>query len=41
MQSSPTQTGPEIEEKLLLFFIFLYILLLGLLFMAGVYGIFR
>jgi len=31
----------EIEEKLLLFFIFLYVSLLGVLLMAGVYWICR
>ena len=41
MQSRPTQQGREIEEKLLLFFIFLYISLLGALLMAGVCWIFR
>ena len=41
MQSSPTRTGREIEEKLLLFFIFLYVSVLGVLLMAGVYWMCR
>ena len=41
MQSSPTRRGREIEEKLLLVFIFLYLSLLGVLLMAGVYWIFQ
>ena len=41
MHSSPTRPGREIEEKLLLFFIFLYVSLLGMLLMAGVYWIFQ
>jgi hypothetical protein len=41
MQSNPTRHGREIEEKLLLFFIFLYISLLSVLLMVGVYWIFQ
>ena len=41
MQRNPTRHGREIEEKLLLFFIFLYISLLGVLLMAGVYWVFK
>jgi len=39
MQSSPSGHGREIEEKLLLFFIFLYISLLSVLLMACFYWI--
>ena len=41
MPGRPTEQGREIEEKLLLFFIFLYISLLGTLLMAGVYWTFQ
>ena len=41
MQRNPIRHGREIEEKLLLLFIFLYISLLGVLLMAGVYWIFQ
>ena len=41
MESSPTRHGREIEEKLLLVFIFLYISLLSVLLMAGFYWIFQ
>ena len=41
MRGRPTQQGREIEETLLLFFIFLYISLLGALLMAGVYWTFQ
>ena len=41
MQRSPIRNGREVDEKLLLFFIFLYISLLGVILMAGVYWIFQ
>ena len=41
MESSSARHWREIEEKLLLFFIFLYISLLSVLLMAGFYWIFR
>jgi len=41
MERSPTRHGREIEDTLLLFFIFLYISLLGVILMAGVYWTFR